>query len=95
MPLLELGAQGVELVRAGRGTFAQAEQAVGELFSVLRENSANADRAGTLQVTQEPPGIRCSLCLEDADEDPPRRPVDSYEQVAPRVRRESSPPDCF
>jgi hypothetical protein len=82
-------------VRARRGAFAQAEQAVGELFSVIGQNGADADRAGALQVTQEPPGIRCSLCLEDADEDPAGGAVDGDKQVAPRVRRENSPPDCF
>ena len=80
----ELGTELVELMLARRSTLAQAEEAIGELFSVVRENRADADRAGTLKIAQEAPGIRSSLCLENADENPPCRPVDGHEEVAAR-----------
>jgi hypothetical protein len=38
----------VELALARRSALAQAEEAIGELLYVVRENSADADRAGTL-----------------------------------------------
>jgi len=41
----ELGTELVELMLARRSTLAQAEEAIGELFSVVRENRADADRA--------------------------------------------------
>ena len=90
------GAQRVELMRAGHGTLAQAEEAIRELFSVIRKNGAyahplpgralrsNGPRggAGTLQVAQEATGIRCRSGFEDAYEDPTRRTVDSHKQIA-------------
>ena len=81
---IQFGAELVELMLARRSTLAQAEEAIGELFSVVRENRADADRAGTLKIAQEAPGIRSSLCLENADENPPCRPVDGHEEVAAR-----------
>ena len=80
----ELGAELVELVLARCSTLAQAKEAISELFSVVCKDRADADRAGTLQVAQEAPGIRRSLCLEDADENPSCCAVDGHEEVAPR-----------
>lgn len=79
---VQISTELVELVLARRSTLAQAKEAIGELFSVVRENRADADWAGTLQVSQEAPGIRRSLCLEDADENPSRRAVDGHKQIA-------------
>lgn len=80
----QFGAELVELMLARRGALAQAEQAIGELFSVIRENGADVDRAGALQVAQETSGVGRGLCLEDTDEDPAGRTVDGDEQVTPR-----------
>ena len=44
---------------------------------------------------RQPPRIGRGLGLEDADEDPAGGAVDGDKQVAPRVRRENSRPDCF
>lgn len=52
--------------------------------SFVCKDCADADRAGTLQVSQEAPGIRRSLCLEDADEHPAGGTVDGHKQVAAR-----------
>ena len=49
---VQVGTELVKLVLARRSTLAQAEQATGELFSIFRGNCANADRAGTFQVSQ-------------------------------------------
>jgi hypothetical protein len=49
------GAAPVERVPARRRAPAQAEQAVGERLVVVRENGADADRAGALQVAQAAP----------------------------------------
>ena len=59
----EFGAELVELVLARCNMLAQTKEAVGELFSIIRDDRANADRAGSLQILQEAPSIRRSLCL--------------------------------
>ena len=79
---VQVGTELVERVLARRSTLAQAEEAIGELFSIVRENCVDADRSGTFEVSPEAPSIRRSLCLEDAYENPSRRAVDGYEQVA-------------
>ena len=63
----QLGAELIELVLACRGAFAQAEEPVGELLAVIGQNGADADRAGALQVAQEPSGIGSRPGLGDAD----------------------------
>ena len=83
----------VELVLAYRSTLPQAEEAIGELFSVVREDRANANRAGTLQVSQEAPSIRRSLCLEDVDKILSRRAVDANEKGSAATSRRSSGAD--
>lgn len=45
MLYVEGGAQRVERVRPGRCTLAQAEEVVGELFAIIRQNGADAQRA--------------------------------------------------
>ena len=79
---VQVGTELVELVLARLSTLAQAEEAIGKLFSIVRENRANADRAGTFQVSQEAPSIRRSLYLENADENPTRRAVYGHKQIA-------------
>jgi hypothetical protein len=68
----QLGAELVERGRARRGALAQAEEAVGELFFVVRENGADADRAGALQVAQTAPswrhGQQVALAGDEGDE---------------------------
>ena len=80
----EVGAELIELVLAGGSALAQAEQAVGELLAIIRENGPDPHRAGPFEIAQEPAGIRGGLGLVDANEDPAGRPVDGDEQVAPR-----------
>ncbi len=74
----------VELVLAGRSALAQTEEAICEFLAIVREYSADADRAGPFQVTQEAPRIGRGLGLEDADEDPTCGSVDGNEQLSPR-----------
>jgi hypothetical protein len=74
----------VELVRARRGTLAQAEQAIRELLAVITQNGADADRTNTLKVLHKPAGIGRGLCFEDADEDPASRTVNRHEQITTR-----------
>jgi len=78
----EVAAQQIEFVLAGGVALAQAEQAVGELLAIVRENGADLHRAGPSQLPQEPSGIGGGLCLADADEGPAGCPVDGREQVA-------------
>ena len=54
---VEGGAQFAELVLAGRGTLAQAEEAIRELLAVIRKNGTDAQRASAFQVTKEAAGI--------------------------------------
>jgi hypothetical protein len=74
----------VELVFARRGALAQTEEAICELLAIIREDGADPDRTGALQVMQEAACIGGGLGLEYADEDPSGRPVDSDQQVAAR-----------
>jgi len=76
--------KGIELVLADRSALAQTDEAIRELLAIVREYSADADRAGTFQVTQEAPRIGRGLGLEDADEDPTCGSVDGNEQISPR-----------
>jgi hypothetical protein len=78
----QIGTQAVELVCACSGPFAQTEQAIGELFPIIRENVVDPHRAGTLQIAQEAPGIGRRFCAVDADEHPPRGAVNGHKQVA-------------
>ena len=55
-------------MRAGRGTFAQPEEPIGELLAIVGQDGADADRAGALQVTQKAPRIGRCLCREDTDD---------------------------
>ena len=80
---VEGGAQRVELVRAGRGTLAQAEKAVGELLAIIRKNCADAQRASAFEITKEAAGIGRCLGFEYADEDPTRCPVYCHKEVTP------------
>ena len=80
---VEGGAKRVELMLASCGPLAQAKEPIGELFSIIGQNGADADWAGTLQVAQEPARIGCRLCIEDADEDPARGPINGNEKIAP------------
>ena len=78
----EVRAKHADLVLAFRSASAQAEEAVGDLFSILRENGAKPDRAGAFGASQDAPGVRRSLCREDANAGPSRRPVDKDEADA-------------
>ena len=75
------GAERVELMFASRSTFAQAEEAIGELFSIISEYGADAHRAGAFQVTQEAPRIGRCLAVADTNKDPAGRSVDGHEEV--------------
>ena len=66
----EIGAELVELVFAGGGALAQTKEAVGKLFSVIGQNGADAQRAGPLQVAQEPAGVGSGLGVVDTNEHP-------------------------
>ncbi len=77
----EVRAEQVELVLSGGGASSQAEQPVGEGFSVVRQDLGNLHRRRALQVAQEPPRIGRGLRRVDAHEDPARRPVDGHEEV--------------
>lgn len=77
-------AEYVELVFPSRGAFAQAKQAIRELFSIIRQNRSDAHGASALKVAQEAASVRCRLCLEDANKHPTRRAVDGHEEVTPR-----------
>ena len=61
-------AEPVELTPPRRGPFSQVKEAVGERLSGVREERADADRAGMLQVAQEAPGVGGGPGLADADE---------------------------
>jgi len=52
-------------------------------FPIVRQYPGNSDRAGPVQVAQEPSGIRCGLGGHDAHKHPPYGPVDGDEQVRP------------
>jgi hypothetical protein len=80
---VEGGAKRVERMFASCGPLAQAKEPIGELFSIIGLDGANVYWADTLQVTQKPARIGCRLCIEDADEDPPRRPINGSEKTAP------------
>jgi len=80
----QVGAEQIELVLAGGGAFAQAEQAVGEFLAIIGENGADADRAGAFQVAKKAAGVGGGLGFVDADEDPSCRAINGNEQVAPR-----------
>ena len=79
---LKGGAERVELVFSRRGALAQAEETIGELFSVIGQDGADADRAGTLQVPKKAPRVGRGLGLEDANEDPADRTIYRHEEVA-------------
>lgn len=46
---VEDGAQCIELVLTGRCAFAQAEEPIGELLSVVRKDGADAQRASGME----------------------------------------------
>src|SRR6056297_975919 len=75
----KLGAEQVELVLSAGAAFAQAEQTVGEGFSVVGQHAVDLHRGRAVEVAQEPPRIGRGLRRIDAHEDPPRRPVDGHE----------------
>ena len=74
--------ESVELVLAGGDALAKAEQAVGKLAAIVRENGPDPHRTGPFQIPRKPAGIRGGLGVVDADEDPAGRPVDGDKQVA-------------
>jgi hypothetical protein len=80
----KLVAELVELVARGRCPCPGSEEPVGELFSIVGQYLGDPDRAGTVQIAQEPAGICGGLGGQDAHEHPPCRPVDGHEQIAPR-----------
>ena len=57
----QVGAELIELVLAGGRALAQAEEAVGELFSIVRKYGADPYRAGPFEIAQEPARIGGSL----------------------------------
>ncbi len=75
----QIRAQRIKLVLAGCRAFTQAEQAAGELLAIIRQDGADANRTGPLQIAQEPAGIGCRFGLGDADEDPTGGAVDCHE----------------
>lgn len=82
MLYIEGCAKRIKLMFAGCGPLAQANKPICKLLPIIRENGANANWTGTLEVTQKPAGIGCRLCIENADEDPPRGPINGYEKIA-------------
>ena len=91
----QIGAELIEFVPAGGAALAQTEQAVGELLAIVGQDGTDADRTGAFEIAQVEPtsaigsspmaraGVGCGRGVVDADKDPPRRPVDGDEQVAP------------
>lgn len=79
---VEGGAERVELMFASCGPLAQAKEPISELLSIIGQNSADADWAGTLQVAQEAARIGCRLCIENANEHPAGRPINGNEKIA-------------
>ncbi len=77
---IEGGAQRVAFMRACCGALAQTEEAIHELFSIIREYGADPHRAGALQGAQEAPGIGRCLAVVDPDNNPTRCPVDGHEE---------------
>ena len=78
---LQRGAQLVDLMRPCGSLFAHAEQAVCELFTVVREDRANAHWASPLQITQKTSRVGRSLVVVDPDKDPTCGSVDGYKEV--------------
>jgi len=79
------GAERVEFVLARCGPFAQTKKSVGELLAIVREDGADTQRTSAFQIPQEAARIGRCLCREDADEHPPRRPVDCHKEVSAAV----------
>ncbi len=77
----EPGAEAVELMIAGRGAAAKAEEPVGGLLAVVRQHAGDPHRGGALRVAQEPAGVGRSLHWVDAHEDPAGGAVDHDEQI--------------
>ena len=84
-PVLDakLGAEMVELMVLRGGACPGRKEPIGELFSVIGQCFGDPDRAGPMQIAQEPSGIRGRLGGQDAHEHPPCRPVDGHVQVTP------------
>lgn len=78
---LQRGADPVERVTTGGGAFTKAKKPVGELFSIIGQNRAGAQRAGPFQVAQETPGVDGGFGVKNAYEHPTRGPVDGHEKV--------------
>ena len=62
---VQLGAEPIERVFAGRGALAQAEEAIGKVLPVIGKDRADTDRASSSKVTQKPPGIGCGFGVAD------------------------------
>ncbi len=77
----EPGAEAVELMIAGRGAAAKAEEPVGELLAIVRQHAGDPHRGGALQIAQEPAGVGRSLRRMDTHEDPAGGAVDRDEQI--------------
>ena len=57
----EFGAEPVELMVPRSGACPGSEEPVGELFSIVGQYPGDPDRAGAVQIAQEPAGIRGGL----------------------------------
>ena len=66
---VQFGAELVELMFAALYALTQAKEAVGELFSIVREYGSDAQWTGALQVTQKAVRVGCRLAVEDDYED--------------------------
>ena len=69
----EFGAELIELMLPALCALAQAKEAVGELLAVARQNGADAQWAGLLQITQEATRIGGGLVVANANEHPAGR----------------------
>ena len=65
-------------------TFTRGKQSIGELFSVVDEQSVDLDRTGFVQGIQKSAGARRTLVLFDLHKHPVRCPFNHHKQVASR-----------
>jgi len=77
-------AERVEVVLACRGAFAQAEEPVGELLAIVRQDGADPYWAGALQISQKAPGVGGCFAVVNADKNPTGGAINRHEQVAAR-----------
>ena len=67
---VQFSAELIELMLPRCYPLSQTKQPVGELFSVVCENGADADGTGTFKIPQEAAGVGRRLIVVDADKDP-------------------------